>query len=100
MTNAKDMYLEGMKKFATTSMLAVSMLTVPNFKSEAIPLLRSGLMLNISSSRPAEYLFGEIQATPKRSTARALLKHAGKWVGNDLDKCFKEVFDARGVTRF
>ena len=56
-------------------------------------------MQSMSASRP-EHLPGEIQAAPKRSTARALLKHAGKWAGNDLDKCFKEVFDSRGAARF
>lgn len=99
MTNSKDIYLGGMTKLATTSMLAVSMLSAPNFNSEVIPLLRNGLMQSMSASRP-EHLPGEIQSAPKRSTARALLKHAGKWAGNDLDKCFKEVFDARGAARF
>lgn len=89
----------GVTKFATRSMLAVSIFSVPHFNMDIIPLLRNGLMQNTSASRP-EYLPGEIRVAIKRSTARALLKHAGKWAGNDLEKCFKEVFETRGMARF
>lgn len=84
---------------ATASIVAFSMISAPEFKTEVTPLLRSGLMQNASASRP-EHLPGEMKAIPKRSTARSLLKHAGKWAGDDLDKCFKEVFETRGMARF
>lgn len=35
-----------------------------------------------------------------RSTARSLLKYAGTWVGNDLEKCLKAVYAARGEVEF
>ncbi len=58
-------------------------------------LLRNGITENVSASRP-----GDIQAFPPRSSARSLLRHAGKWVGNDLEKCIKKVYDARGEVEF
>ena len=62
-------------------------------------LLRSGMMENVSASRPKS-IPGEIQDIPPRSSARSLLKHAGKWTGNDLEKCMKEVYVSRGEVEF
>jgi hypothetical protein len=62
-------------------------------------LLQDGIMENVSASR-AKFIPGEIQAIPPRSSARSLLKHAGKWVGDDLEKCMKEVYGARGEVEF
>lgn len=62
-------------------------------------LLQNGIMENISASRP-KYIPGEIQTVPLLSSARSLLKHAGKWVGDDLEKCMKEVYKARGEVEF
>ena len=62
-------------------------------------LLASGIMENVSASRPKS-IPGETQAIPPRSSARSLLKHAGKWAGNDLEKCIKKVYGARGEVEF
>jgi hypothetical protein len=35
-----------------------------------------------------------------RSTARALLKHAGRWSGDDLDQCLRDVYASRAETEF
>ena len=58
-------------------------------------LLQNGIMENVSASRP-----GDIQTIPPRSSARSLLRHAGKWVGNDLEKCIEKVYNARGEVDF
>ncbi|MCI0526734.1 MAG: hypothetical protein L0Y56_04680 [Nitrospira sp.] len=50
---------------------------------------------NVSISRPERFP-GEIQMVPPRSSAHALLKHAGTWVGGDLEKCLKDVYAVRG----
>lgn len=34
------------------------------------------------------------------STANKLLKFAGTWQGNDLEKCLEEVYKTRGETTF
>jgi len=62
-------------------------------------LLQSGIMENVSASRPKS-IPGEIQPIPPRSSARSLLKHAGKWAGNDLEKRMKEVYGTRGEVEF
>ena len=62
-------------------------------------LLQNGIMENVSASRPKSIL-GEIQANPPRSSARSLLKHAGKWAGDDIEKCIKKVYEARGEAEF
>ena len=33
---------------------------------------------------------------PHHSSARSLLKYAGKWAGDDLEDCLKEVYAVRG----
>ena len=33
---------------------------------------------------------------PRHSSARSLLKYAGKWAGDDLEECLKEVYAIRG----
>ena len=38
----------------------------------------------------------ESQDTTRHSSARSLLKHAGKWTGDDLEDCLKEVYAVRG----
>jgi hypothetical protein len=62
-------------------------------------LIQSGMMENVSASRPKS-IPGEIQNIPPRSSARSLLKHAGKWSGNDLEKCMQEVYTSRGELEF
>ncbi len=62
-------------------------------------LLQSGIMENVSASRPKS-IPGEIQTIPPRSSARSLLKHAGRWAGDDLDKRMKEVYRSRGEVEF
>jgi len=62
-------------------------------------LLQNGIMENISASRPKS-IPGELRGISPRSSARSLLKHAGKWGGNDLEKCMKEVYGARGEVEF
>ena len=37
---------------------------------------------------------------PRRSSARALLRHAGKWMGDDLEQCLKAVYSARSKAEF
>jgi len=57
----------------------------------------------VLDDRPApqpEHPPEEIGVPPRRSTARALLKHAGTWVGDDADRCLREVYAARGETTF
>ena len=62
-------------------------------------LLQSGMTEDVSASRPKS-IPGEIQNIPPRSSARSLLKHAGKWTGNDLEKCMEEVYASRGEVEF
>jgi hypothetical protein len=62
-------------------------------------LLQDGVMENVSASRPKS-IPGEMKTVSPRSSARSLLKHAGKWVGNDLEKCIKKVYEARGEVEF
>ena len=87
------------RKFLVASMLAVSALTVPSSHSENISLIKNGLMQCSSASRP-DRLPGELRSISKRSTARSLLKHAGTWVGDDLEKCLAEVYAVRGEAEF
>jgi hypothetical protein len=91
--------MDKIKKTVVSLGLAASLLSATNFQTESTPLLRNGLMQIASSSRP-ERLPGELRFISKRSTARALLKHAGTWKGDDLEQCLKEVYAARGETEF
>lgn len=36
----------------------------------------------------------------RHSSARSLLKHAGKWAGGDLEECLETVIAARGEAEF
>jgi hypothetical protein len=67
----------------------------PRVSLLGLRLLQNGIMENVSASRP-----GDIRAIPPRSSARSLLRHAGKWVGADLEKCMKEVYASRGEVEF
>ena len=37
---------------------------------------------------------------PRRSSARALVKHSGTWVGEDAELLLKEVYAVRGKAAF
>jgi DNA-binding XRE family transcriptional regulator len=37
---------------------------------------------------------------PPYSSARALLKYAGTWMGSDLERCLGEVYAWRGLAKF
>ena len=76
-----------------------STLSTKGYQVEFSPLLHNGLMENITSSRP-EKIPCEARCIPKRSTARALLKYAGTWVGDDLEQCLREVYTTRGEAKF
>ncbi|WP_298266769.1 hypothetical protein [Geobacter sp.] len=62
-------------------------------------LVCNGIMQNTTVSR-AERLPGEMLAKARRSTAKSLLKFAGTWAGDDLDRCLKEAYDARAKAIF
>jgi len=62
-------------------------------------LERSGLVENVCASRP-EHLPGENRIYVRRSTAHALLRHAGTWVGGDLEKCIRDVYAYRAQAEF
>ena len=40
------------------------------------------------------------KSTKEKSTAKELLKFAGTWKGDDLEKCLEEVYRTRGETAF
>jgi hypothetical protein len=42
----------------------------------------------------------ESQTPPPFSSARSLLKHAGKWVGDDLEERLREVYATRSQIEF
>jgi len=41
-----------------------------------------------------------IKPAPRRSSARAILKHSGTWVGDDAELLLKEVYAVRGKATF
>jgi len=46
--------------------------------------------LNVSKTETRE------ENTPRHSSARSLLKYAGRWAGDDLEDCLREVYAVRG----
>jgi hypothetical protein len=56
--------------------------------------------VDIPHAPETEQMDEEQRKTPRRSTARSLLKHAGTWVGDDGQRCLKEVYAARGESLF
>lgn len=62
-------------------------------------VLQNGIMEDVAASRP-KFIPGEIRTIPPQSSARSLLKHAGRWAGDDLEKCIKKVYEARGEVEF
>ena len=42
----------------------------------------------------------EQPSTTYSSTAKSLLKYAGKWQGNDLEQCLDRVYETRSKTEF
>lgn len=55
--------------------------------------------VTISAARRSQISVA-IPPEARRSTAAALLKHAGKWTGDDLDKVIDIVTQTRSKTRF
>ena len=54
-----------------------------------------------STPRPNNLVPGPVRLTPgDRSTAEALLTHAGTWVGNGIDELLQEVYAFRGEAEF
>lgn len=49
---------------------------------------------------PVEAGSNETEAEPRHSTLGALLKHAGKWSGDDLEECLQDVYDNRTKAKF
>jgi hypothetical protein len=68
-------------------------------QSPPLKLIKGGLSENVTCSRP-EKIIGEIAIVPPKSSARALLKFAGTWVGNDLERCLEEMYSTRGEAEF
>lgn len=78
--------------------IAASMLVAPLTPAHA-SLVYNGIMQNPTVSR-AERLPGELLTKTRRSSAKSLLKFAGTWAGDDLDRCLKEAYDARAKASF
>jgi len=69
----------------------------PRFLSSK--LILDGVMDNTTASLPGK-LIAERSTIATWSSARSLLKHAGKWRGDDLEQCIREVYAARAQTDF
>jgi hypothetical protein len=48
------------------------------------------------------FLKAQIQQQPvlKANSGRSILRHAGKWQGDDFDECLQAVYDSRSETQF
>ena len=53
------------------------------------------LMENESAS-----LSSDILLSPRRSSARSLLKYAGTWIGDDLEQCLEYIYATRAEAEF
>jgi hypothetical protein len=51
-------------------------------------------------SEGAEEPYPDVPPEARPSTAASLLKHAGTWVGDDLEECLKDVYANRTQARF
>lgn len=38
--------------------------------------------------------------SPKKSSARSLLKYVGSWAGDDIEQCLEELYRLRGEAKF
>jgi len=56
-------------------------------------------MKDASASRPW-YISKEIRKPAPHSSARLLLKYAGKWAGSDLEERLADVYATRGEAEF
>jgi hypothetical protein len=36
----------------------------------------------------------------RKGSGKSILRHAGKWVGNDLKECLETVYSSRGLAEF
>jgi hypothetical protein len=78
-----------------TSYFDTAQVPLRNIQSFYFKLIRGGLSENITGSRP-EKIIGELGMVPPKSSARALLKFAGTWAGDDLEHCLEEMYLTRG----
>ncbi|MEY2832745.1 MAG: hypothetical protein RLZZ574_2003 [Cyanobacteriota bacterium] len=42
----------------------------------------------------------EFQQSYRPASGRSILRHAGKWSGNDLEECLRAVYATRGKAKF
>ena len=70
-----------------------------NIQPMHLKLVKGGLTEDLTGSRP-EKIISELSLQPPKSSARALLKFAGTWAGDDLKTCLEEVYNTRGDVEF
>lgn len=84
------------RRFSPESLLGVTSLLDP---ASGMSLLAGGLMKDVTASRPRA-LAEEIKVPPPPSSARSLLKYAGRWKGDDLEELLEDVYSSRGEAEF
>jgi len=42
----------------------------------------------------------KVKLPSRKGSGQSVLRHAGRWVGNDLKDCLQAVYDSRGLTEF
>lgn len=62
-------------------------------------LSAGGLTKDATASRPRP-LAREIKGPPPRSSARSLLRYAGKWSGEDFEELVEDAYASRGEAEF
>jgi hypothetical protein len=75
------------------------MLYAPSYSPSDSNIL-SGFGLVDSSGNSATVRIPAIIPPPQRSTGRSLLKFSGKWVGNDGERCLRDVYRTRTKAKF
>jgi hypothetical protein len=56
----------------------------------------------IKAKRSKQQALKEIQTPPpyRRASGHSILRHAGKWQGDDFEECLQMVYDTRGKAQF
>lgn len=83
------------RRFSPESLLGVTSLLDP---ASGVSLLAGGLTKDATASRPRA-LAEEIKEPPP-SSARSLLKYAGRWKGDDLEELLDDMYSSRGEAEF
>lgn len=80
--------------------MVIKQILIQEIESMSEAELKEMLILVEKMKKESNDNNGNSTQPDRQGSGKSILRHAGKWVGNDFHECLQMVYDSRGMAKF